>query len=184
MTTDRLVHRLASDQLTTAQVDELRSLVWDAFASDDSGSFTEDDWKHAIGGTHVIAQVDGRIVCHAAVVERRLHVDGVGLKTGYVEAVATSVDHRSAGHGTAVMRVVNELVTTDYELGALGTGKQSFYERLGWRVWHGSSFVRMETGDERTPDEDGYIMVLPTPATPSLRADAPIVCEWRPGDVW
>jgi len=38
--------------------------------------------------------------------------------------------------------------------------------------------------DQPTPDEDGYIMVLTTPTTPQLSLEAPISCEWRPGDVW
>jgi len=44
--------------------------------------------------------------------------------------------------------------------------------------------VRFEVGDVATPDEDGYIMFRLTPRSPALRADAPISCEWRPGDVW
>jgi aminoglycoside 2'-N-acetyltransferase I len=39
-------------------------------------------------------------------------------------------------------------------------------------------------GPLRTPNEDGYVMVLPTPASPPLDLTAAISCEWRPGDVW
>ena len=36
-----------------------------------------------------------------------------------------------------------------------------------------------------TPEEDGLVMVRRTPTTPSdLDLDAPISCDWRPGDVW
>ena len=41
-----------------------------------------------------------------------------------------------------------------------------------------------ELGRERTPDEEGFIMILRTPTTPDLDAAAPIGCEWRPADVW
>jgi aminoglycoside 2'-N-acetyltransferase I len=36
----------------------------------------------------------------------------------------------------------------------------------------------------RTPDDDGYIMVLLTRMSPPLDLDATISCEWRSGDVW
>ena len=39
-------------------------------------------------------------------------------------------------------------------------------------------------GERRTPDEDGYILVLPTLSSPPLDLAATISCEWRPGDVW
>jgi aminoglycoside 2'-N-acetyltransferase I len=82
------------------------------------------------------------------------------------------------------MRRVNELIEREFELGALGTGSQPFYERLGWQVWRGPSFVRTATGDVATPDEDGYIMYLRTPRSSPIEPTAPISCDWRPGDVW
>jgi hypothetical protein len=42
----------------------------------------------------------------------------------------------------------------------------------------------MPDGDQPTPDEDGYILVLRTSSSPPLRLIDPITCEWRPGDVW
>ncbi len=71
-----------------------------------------------------------------------------------------------------------------YELGCLGTGRQTFYGRLGWRTWLGPSSVRTADGLRPTPDDDGYLMVLATPTSPPLDLTAPISCEWRPGDVW
>jgi aminoglycoside 2'-N-acetyltransferase I len=71
-----------------------------------------------------------------------------------------------------------------YELGALGTGRHTFYQRLGWRTWKGPSSVRRAEGAQRTPQEDGHILVLETPSSPPLDLSAPISCEWRPGDVW
>ena len=66
----------------------------------------------------------------------------------------------------------------------LGTGEQHFYERLGWRTWRGPAFVRTPDGARRTPDEEGFILVLETVTSPPLDLDAPISCDWRPGDVW
>jgi aminoglycoside 2'-N-acetyltransferase I len=84
-----------------------------------------------------------------------------------------------------VMHDVSDYLVTTFELGALATSVQGFYERLGWQVWQGPTYVRTPNGDERTADEDGGILVLLTPRTPpDVDLSAPISCEWRPGDVW
>ena len=179
------VRRLRTEELEPTDVERIRALLWAAFESDDVDErFTEDDWQHALGGVHFIGDVDGRIVTHASVVERELHVAGRPIRTGYVEAVATEPGVQGQGHGTAVMLEVNAHVAEHYELGALGTGSQGFYERLGWQVWRGRTYVRTGDGDVATPDEDGYILVLRTPSTPPIDLADPISCEWRPGDVW
>jgi aminoglycoside 2'-N-acetyltransferase I len=82
------------------------------------------------------------------------------------------------------MTEVNAYIRGRFELGALGTGRHSFYGRLGWLTWRGPSWVRTTAGLARTPAEDGYILVLPTPALPELDLTASIACDWRPGDVW
>jgi len=73
-----------------------------------------------------------------------------------------------------------------YELGALGTGSQPFYARLGWVVWQGPTWIRNRDGTiERSPGEDGGIMVRLTPQTPpGLDLTQPIAVDWRPGEVW
>ncbi len=73
-----------------------------------------------------------------------------------------------------------------FELGTLSDGSEveGFYQRLGWRTWLGPSWVITATGRERTEDEDGFILVLPTAVTPNLDLTAPLACEFRPGDVW
>lgn len=176
--------RLRTDELTAEETAAIRTLLWAAFADDEEGAFTEDDWLHALGGVHFVIDVGGRIVSHASVVEREIHFDGAPLRTGYVEAVATAPYEQRRGYGSAVMRAVNEHIEAQYEIGALGTGSQPFYERLGWQIWRGPSSVRLADGDERTSDEDGYIMVLRTPTSAAVDLTAPISCEWRPGDVW
>jgi aminoglycoside 2'-N-acetyltransferase I len=183
--TDRhAIHQLATEQLTAQQIAGTRELLWAAFAEDEHGGFSENDWQHALGGTHFIVEVEGRIVSHAAVVERTLHVAGTALRTGYVEAVATVPAEQGRGYGTSMMHAVNKLIERDFELGVLGTGSQGFYERLGWRVWQGPSSVLTASDELATPDDDGYIMYLLTPTSPLLDARSPIACEWRPGDVW
>lgn len=179
-----VLRRLTTDELTAREVQAIRRLLVAAFGSDDEERFTEDDWQHAIGGLHFVVELDGDIVAHASVVERTLHIDGRPLRTGYVEAVATAPDHQGAGLGTMVMRDVGAYIGERFQLGALGTGSHRFYERLGWLTWRGPSSVRTDTGTQPTPEEDGYILVLPTPCSPTLDLTASISCEWRPGDVW
>ena len=90
--------------------------------------------------------VDGEIVAHAAVVERELWMDDRPLRTGYVEAVATTPERQGQGLGSLVMGEVNAIVRDGFELGALGTGSNGFYERLGWVTWLGPTFVRTADG--------------------------------------
>jgi aminoglycoside 2'-N-acetyltransferase I len=119
------------------------------------------------------------------VVPRTIEIGGVARRVGYVEAVAVWPDYQRTGFGTAVMREIAAIIDSDYELGMLGTGEHGFYVRLGWVTWRGPSSVRMRDGTVRpTPDEDGYLMALPTARRGELELDRPIRCEWRPGDVW
>jgi aminoglycoside 2'-N-acetyltransferase I len=178
------LRRLATADLTSAEVAAIRSMLEAAFGSDDDERFGDDDWAHGLGGMHFVLDVDGEIVAHASVVERELHVGGRPLRTGYVEAVATAPDRQGMGYGSLVITDVTAFVGDRYELGALGTGRHHFYERLGWVTWKGPSSVRTSDGSQRTPDEDGFILVLATPSSPPLDRTATISCEWRAGDVW
>ena len=162
---------------------ELRALFDDAWHGDGDG-FTDDDWRHAIGGLHFVLDIDGTVVSHASVVERVLETRGRELRTGYVEAVATRLDHRGQGHASRVMRAAGSFIDATYELGALGTGLTSFYRALGWERWRGPTHVRTERGVVATPDEDGFVMIRRTPTSPEIDLGAAIVCDWRGGDVW
>jgi len=175
---------LPTSALTPTDVAAIRGILAAAFGDDEDERFTDADWAHAIGGVHFVLDLDGVIVSHASVVERELRIGQLPFRTGYVEAVATAVDHQREGFGTVVMRAVTAHVAERFELGALGTGVHGFYERLGWQTWTGPSGVRTGTGDRRTPDDDGYIMVLLTPTSSDVDPAAGISCDWRPGDVW
>jgi aminoglycoside 2'-N-acetyltransferase I len=178
------VRRVRTADLTSVEIAALRSLLWAAFPPGDDEGFTEEDWDHALGGWHFVIDDDRAIVGHAAVVEREIQVDGRPLRTGYVEAVATDPDRQGRGIGSTVMRAATGHIRDAFELGVLGTGRHRFYERLGWFTWRGPSAVRTDTGLVRTPEDDGFIMVLPTRTSPALDPVSPISCDWRPGDVW
>jgi RimJ/RimL family protein N-acetyltransferase/predicted N-acetyltransferase YhbS len=182
--TDLRLRRVRTDQLTPRETAAIRDLLFGAFGTVPDEAFTEDDWQHALGGVHFVLEPGAEIVAHAAVVERELHVDGRPLRTGYVEAVATAPARQRRGLGSILMRDVAGFIRHGYELGALGTGSQGFYERLGWLTWKGPTYVRAADGLRPTPEDDGYVLVLPTPSTPRLDLTAPISCDWRPGDVW
>jgi len=161
----------------------LRGLFGAAWGSG-SEAFTDEDWEHAFGGLHFILEESGSIVAHASVVERELHASDHRLPTGYVEAVATWPKHQRRGHGSALMREVDQYIDQTFQLGALDTSRPAFYERLGWVVWRGPTFVRTASGLIRTQEEDGDVLVRLTPTSPELDLYAPISCDWRSGDVW
>lgn len=180
------LRELSSHVLSAAEAAAIKALLASAFGDDEEERFRAEDWEHAIGGRHVLVEVAGEIVGHAAVVERELRIDGRPIRTGYVEAVAIRPDLQGQGLGSRLMAAVNAHIVADYELGALGTGSHGFYERLGWRTWRGPTSVRTADGERPTPEEDGCILVLGTPRLPlsTLDLDARISCDWRVGDVW
>jgi aminoglycoside 2'-N-acetyltransferase I len=172
----RTAERLAPEDVTA-----LRALLDAAF----DGDFSDDDWEHSLGGTHVIIEDASGVVAHGAVVPRVLAVGPLRLTVGYVEAVAVRPDRQRAGLGTAIMRALNDVIVRDYALGVLSTGEWAFYERAGWRRWQGLTWVRLPDGHhERTPDDDDSIMVLPTPTSPAIDSTWPMSCEPRRGDPW
>lgn len=177
------VTRVPTDSLTAEATSAIRALLWTAFG-DGEDAMTEDDWQHALGGVHFVAQAEGEIVAYSSVAERELEVDGLSIRSGYVEAVATAVAFQGKGIGSLLMQEVNAYIRERFQLGALGTDRHSFYERLGWLTWKGQTWVRTGDGPCRSPEEDGYILVLPTPTSPELDLAAPIACGWRAGDAW
>jgi len=171
---------VASDGLTEDERARMRELFDAAWP----GGFSQEDWDHTFGGLHVLRRVDGELVSHGAVAERTLWLDGAPHRVGYLEAVATWPEHQDRGHGSAVVRELDRIVVRDYQLGGLSTGRRSFYERFGWRLWRGPLAVRTAEGDIPTPEEAGAILVLPTPSLPDPDLDATLVCDRRAGDPW
>jgi aminoglycoside 2'-N-acetyltransferase I len=177
------VRRVRSPELTPRELGALRAIFTAAWPNPDE-AFDEHDLEHAMGGLHFLVEIGGAIVTHACVVEREIHAGEHPLRTGYVEAVATHPAYEGRGYGSAAIADATRYVDETYELGALGTGRLGFYERLGWVTWRGPTGVRTGDGVVRTPEDDGYVMVRITPATPTLDLDTPITCDPRAGDVW
>lgn len=174
------LHVTDSGALTPQLRRALRSMLDAAY----DGDFSDHDWAHALGGTHVWVEGPAGPISHASVVPRMLTVGGRRCRIGYVEAVATAAPDRGRGLATAVMRRADDLIREFYELGVLSTGAPEFYERLGWERWRGPSFVMTPAGREPTPADDGGLMVLQADASTAIDLDGAIVADWREGDVW
>lgn len=174
--------RRTSAELTSQQRSQLRRLFDRAWAGK-GGTFDDDDWQAALGGSHFILHEDGLIVSHAAVVERTLEFAGTPVRTGYVEAVATLPERQGEGHASRVMAEVNAFIDGEYAVGGLGAAAPEFYARIGWAPWRGRTAARTSDGLRMTPEEDGHIFVRPVEAA-VVAADSLLVCEGRPGDHW
>jgi len=174
------VRAIRDDEATVALLAVVRVLMDDAFA----GDFSDVDWDHTFGGTRVVVEEGGTVVAHAAVVARVLEIGGRPFRAGYVEGVATAPGCQRRGLGSAVMREVAFMLERQYEIGALSTDAQPFYERLGWERWRGPTFARGAGGVARTEEEDDGVMVLRFGPSAGVDLTAAIVCEARQGDDW
>lgn len=164
-----------------AMVGRLRQLADAAY----DGEFTDEDLRHALGGTHVVVRERGLWLAHAAVVPRSILIGERRVRAGFVEAVAVRPGHQGLGLGTAVIEAINTVIAERYDIGALSTGDHEFYERLGWEEWHGPSWVIGADGvRRRTEDEDDGLMVLRCAATRDIDTTLSIACHDRPGDAW
>lgn len=173
------VRRCHTADLSATDRSELRALLDLAF----EGDFGDEDWRHSLGGLHVLVHLDGRLVACAALVRRRLRHQGRELRAGYVEAVAVHPEHRRTGLGSTVMAVV-EAELGRHDLLALSASEDGaeLYEARGWEQWQGATSVLAAMGVTRTPEDDGGVYVLPGEA--ALDLDGELTCDWRDGDVW
>ncbi len=163
-------------------LERCRVLMWDVFHD-----MTDEDWEHALGGLHAVALDGGEVVGHASVLQRRLVHRGRALRAGYVEAVGVRPDRRRRGIGAALMAPLERVIRVGYDLGCLGTTDDGmpFYRGRGWLPWRGELFALTMQGLAPTPDERGWILVLPVPAAVPLDLDEPLtIADVRPGDAW
>ena len=175
-------------QLEPAVLETARRMVQAAFVQDRvggvQGSFTDEDWDHALGGVHALVHDDGALVAHGAVVQRRFLHAGRSWRVGYVEGVAVAAPARRRGHGSTVMGALEEVVRRAYDFGALSATADGalLYRSRRWLPWQGPVSVLAPSGLLRTPDEDGAVHVLPLRADLDLAGE--LTCDWRDGDLW
>lgn len=149
--------------------------------------FREYDWLHGVDGVHVLITEDGELVAHAAVVPRTLrHLDDV-FDTGYVEGVAVRGDQQGRGLGGLVMDHAESIIRTRHRIGALNAVEDAaaFYAGRGWQFWAGPTGADTPDGVIDTSDPTDRIFLFPTGSTAlDLTMAAPLICDWRVGDVW
>jgi len=168
--------------LSKAQRADIRALLDQAFL----GNFSDDDWDHALGGLHFLAEDQGTLVAHAAVVQRSfLHADRA-WRCGYVEAVAVHPSWRGQGFAATVLDAAESVIDRGYDLGALSASEagRGLYVSRSWLPWRGRTAVLSPTGLTPTPEDDDSTFVRFAPDGPHFDRAATLACDWRNGDVW
>lgn len=176
MIEQRTAHTADLDERTKAAVRALMDAVFDRVS--------DDTFDNVLGGMHTLLFEDSELIGHASVVQRRLLYNGKALRTGYVEGVAVRSDCRRRGYGGDMMVVLERIIRSGYDLGALGASPDGarLYSSRGWQLWRGPSAVLSPEGIRRTPESDGHIYVLPVLDPADVTGE--LICDWRPGSVW
>jgi GNAT superfamily N-acetyltransferase len=175
--------------LIIAHTSDLDQAARDAIIQLCIAAHQEEDFKNLFGyfpqgGWHFLAYEEGQLASHALVTTRWLKPEGHPLlRTAYVDAVSTLPTLQGRGYGSAVMRRLAQEIDLDYEVGCLETGREGFYERLGWKTWRGPLAGRGENGLVPTPDQHG-VMILRLSRTPPLDLDAGLTVEHQGGRIW
>ncbi|MFF7332620.1 GNAT family N-acetyltransferase [Streptomyces sp. NPDC008150] len=171
---------VSTGELGLAALGELHAFLDAAF----DGGFGDDDWAHALGGTHVLLSDERGLAAHGCVVPREVEHRGRVLRTGYVEAVAVRPGSRRGGLGALVMAELEAVLDDRYELGALSASDEGahLYRSRGWQLWAGQVHAHGPEGPVRLSDEEDSTFVRPTPGAP-LDPAHPLVFDWREGDV-
>ncbi|MGA8039442.1 MAG: GNAT family N-acetyltransferase [Acidimicrobiia bacterium] len=175
-----MIETVSSTDVSPEALVQIRSVVDAAFGA----GFSDDDWRHALGGWHVVAFEEGVVIGHAAVVPRMIESADRPFHTGYVEAMAVHPDRQRHGIGSTVMVEAERIIRSNFELGALSSNADGFYERLGWDRWLGPTYARGTGRRARTRDDDGGIFVLRFGPSDAIDLSADISCEERSGDHW
>jgi aminoglycoside 2'-N-acetyltransferase I len=132
---------------------------------------------------HILGRYRGKLVSHVLWITRWLQIGtSPVLCTAYIEALATDLEYRNMGFASEIMRKAAGEIK-DFDIGALSTGSQGFYTRLGWQLWQGPLFIRTDKGNVPTPDEHG-VMVFSLPGTPPIDLNTPLSIEWRKIEPW
>ena len=176
------VRTVPTAALSGAELAGLRAMLDEAF----DGEFADEDWDHTLGGLHLLVEAGDRAVAHAAVVQRRLLVDGRSVRCGYVEAVAVRPEQRKQGLAAAVLAAAERVIDRSFALGALSASDagRGLYLARGWLPWLGPTAVLAPSGVTRTPEDDDCTFVRFVPGRSGPDRTGTLVCDWRDGDVW
>jgi aminoglycoside 2'-N-acetyltransferase I len=169
---------LGQDDLDIAE-----ALVRTAFGE----SFRTHDWLHGVEGVHVLVTENEGVLAHASVVTRTLRHGSAAFATGYVESVAVHPDQQGRGLGHLVMDHAEAIIRDHYQLGALNAVESAapFYAARGWHPWTGPTHAETPNGVVDTYDPADRIFVFPTSTTNRRFVEsAPLICDWRVGDLW
>ncbi|MFE5591243.1 GNAT family N-acetyltransferase [Streptomyces sp. NPDC056549] len=168
-------------ELGAARLRSVREMLDTAFA----GDFSDDDWEHTLGGVHAWIEDERGIAAHGAVVLRRPLHRGRSLRVGYVEGVAVREDLRRRGLGGAVMAGVERVIDGTYAFGALSASDEgaALYRARGWRVWEGRLEALGPEGVVRLTEDEGSVFLRPADGRALPDPAAPLVFDWRDGDV-
>jgi aminoglycoside 2'-N-acetyltransferase I len=175
------------EELSSEDLAELLAWLEEAYG-DPIGSWRRETWTDVGPGPHfMIHDAAGEILAHACLDWVPVTIGHRTLDAGYLEAVATRADARGKGLGSLVVEAAGREIEANAQIGILGTGSFSFYERLGWTRWTGPTSVTEPGGAiTRTAEEDGAIMACVLPQTPAwVRPDLPIRRPRRaPDEPW
>lgn len=177
----RIVHR---EELTDADLARILTFLEVAF---DDGEWRPEHWDDIGPGPHLLIEDDRGLAAHACIDWIPVLAGDHDVRVGYLEDVATRVDRRGQGLGTALLRAARPLIEERSQLGLLATGEFGFYEREGWVRWRGLLSVWESDGSvTRTPAEDGFVMGLFLPHTPpAITVDLPLTRPRRdPEESW
>ncbi|MFF0472976.1 GNAT family N-acetyltransferase [Streptomyces sp. NPDC004284] len=168
-------------ELGAARLRSVRELLDTAF----DGDFSDDDWDHTLGGVHAWIEDERGIAAHGAVVQRRAIHRGRSHRVGYVEGVAVRGDLRRRGLGGAVMEELERVIDGAYRFGALGASDDgaALYRARGWRVWEGRLEALGPEGIVHLAEEEGHVFLCPAAGRALPDPAAPLVFDWRDGDV-
>ncbi|MFC7934011.1 GNAT family N-acetyltransferase [Streptomyces cinereoruber] len=175
------VRTAPTHELGAARLRSVREMLDTAF----EGGFDDEDWDHTLGGVHAWIEDEEGIAAHGAVVMRRLLHAGRSHRVGYVEGVAVRADLRRRGLGGAVMAELERVIDGAYAFGALSASDEgaALYRARGWRVWEGRVEALSPTGIVRLPEEEGGVFLRPAGGRVLPGPAAPLVFDWRDGDV-
>lgn len=121
------------------------------------------DWKQELGGVHVLVWREDSLVGHASLTPGILVYRGQAIGTGYVDAVAVHPDCRRRGIGGCMMDVLEELIVSNFELGALAASNAgaAFYRKRHWLNWPGPASGPSPLVDSRLVDREEDVFVFP-----------------------